>query len=126
MIDGVRMWSVKGVISVLLLAGILFLLSGRPDWGMGWAYLGMVVVVQALTALRQRQHVRHRRCPWNPVQRQVLQGPERAEDHAVEQRRVADLKLGQRVTAPANLLEQRYQARQDIREQQWQREAPPE
>lgn len=48
---GLARWAVKQTVFVLLLAAALCLPASRPIWSGAWLYLGLVVFIQALTAL---------------------------------------------------------------------------
>lgn len=45
---GVRLWIGKSVISLLLMALVLFVSRGRWDWAEGWIFLGLFGVLQAI------------------------------------------------------------------------------
>lgn len=48
---GVARWVGQMLASLVIFGGILFLCAGRLDWMMGWVYLGMNALTQALSAL---------------------------------------------------------------------------
>lgn len=41
----------RGIVTVLLLVGLLFMAAGRFDWLRGWAYLGLLTTGQSLSCL---------------------------------------------------------------------------
>jgi len=44
-------WVIKTCFGVLIMVAILFGAAGRLDWPMGWAYIGVLVLVTAVTPL---------------------------------------------------------------------------
>jgi protein-S-isoprenylcysteine O-methyltransferase Ste14 len=49
--NGILGWVRQVTVFALIIAASLFISSGRLGWGMAWAYIGVFVVSQALTAL---------------------------------------------------------------------------
>lgn len=49
--NGILGWVRQVTVFTLIIAASLFIASGRLGWGMAWAYVGLFVVSQALTAL---------------------------------------------------------------------------
>jgi protein-S-isoprenylcysteine O-methyltransferase Ste14 len=47
---GVIRWAVQMTAALVVFGAILFLAVGRPDWFLGWAYLGMNALTQVLSA----------------------------------------------------------------------------
>ena len=48
---GVLIWLTKSLAGILMMVAILFIPAGRLDWVMGWVYIGVFVLVTAVTAL---------------------------------------------------------------------------
>ena len=42
-------WVIKACVGILVMATILFIAAGRLDWVMGWVYLGVFVLITAVT-----------------------------------------------------------------------------
>ena len=49
--NGILGWVRQIIVFALIIAASLFIASGRLGWGMAWAYVGLFVVSQMLTAL---------------------------------------------------------------------------
>jgi protein-S-isoprenylcysteine O-methyltransferase Ste14 len=48
---GVRRWLVKNIVFAVLMGAVLLGASGNLAWGMGWAYIGVIVAIVAANAL---------------------------------------------------------------------------
>lgn len=49
--QGLARWGIQVTVMILIQAAVLFLVAGRLDWTMGWAYTGLLVLNQLVTAL---------------------------------------------------------------------------
>lgn len=49
--SGLRLWAIKSMVYVVVLAAILCLSAGRLNWTAGWVYVGLVAVVQVIDVL---------------------------------------------------------------------------
>ncbi|MGD8737939.1 MAG: hypothetical protein PVJ85_14425, partial [Anaerolineae bacterium] len=48
---GLVKWAVQAAVIILIQAIALFLSAGRLEWAMGWAYIGLLLLNQVITAL---------------------------------------------------------------------------
>lgn len=48
---GVQKWWIKNIVFVILIGAILFLASGKPDWGIAWVYLCGIFAIVIANAL---------------------------------------------------------------------------